>query len=155
MEQEDNNTYWEISNDESEDLGESTLSSDIEEDDWDNRQEVIILDHVRRDKRIRITRVPLPKNGSFAITVIACTPLPVGAITPPLLKCQMSAIHISRESDVVQALPHPMAGGDQSVLEPNAGGDHNFPPHQKALWTWQHSPWRRSSSQDSLANHYQ
>jgi len=42
----------EISDDESEVLGESTLSSDIEEDDLDNQQVVLHLDQVRRDKII-------------------------------------------------------------------------------------------------------
>jgi len=37
MKQDDNDTDWEISENESEDLGESTLSSDIEEDDLDNQ----------------------------------------------------------------------------------------------------------------------
>jgi len=101
MKQDDDDTDQEISNDKSEYLGESTLLSDIEEDDLDNWQVVQHLDQARRDKTIRTTRVPLPKKRSCAITVIAHTPLPVGAIAPPLLKCLKSAINISRESDVV------------------------------------------------------
>jgi hypothetical protein len=128
MKQDDDDVEREISNDESEDLGESTLSSDIEEDDLDIRQEVLHLDQARRDKTIRTTRVPPPKKRSRADTVIARAPLPnlrhpAGAIAPPLLKRQKSAINISRESDVVQALPLP-----------KASGDHNVPQHQKATF---------------------
>ena len=128
MKQDDDDVDREISNDESEDLGESTLSSDIEEDDLDIRQEVLHLDQARRDKTIRTTRVPPPKKRSRADTVIARAPLPnlrhpAGAIAPRLLKCQKSVINISRESDVVQALPLP-----------KASGDHNVPQHQKATF---------------------
>jgi hypothetical protein len=139
MEQNDDDTDQYISNDESEDPGQSTLSSDIEEDDLDIRQEVLHLDQPRRDKTIRTTRVQPPKKRSRADTVIACAPLPnlrhlAGAIPPPLLKRQKSVINISRESDIVQALPLPKAGGDENVPQPKAGGDHNVPQHQKATF---------------------
>ena len=52
MKEDDHDTDGEISNDESEDPGESTLSSDIEEDDVDIRQEVLHQHQVRRDKTI-------------------------------------------------------------------------------------------------------
>jgi hypothetical protein len=39
--EDDDNTDWEISNDESHDVGASTMSSDIEEDDLDNLKEVL------------------------------------------------------------------------------------------------------------------
>jgi len=55
MNQDDEDTDREISKDESEDAGESTLSSNIEEDDLDIWQEVRHLDHARRDKTIRPT----------------------------------------------------------------------------------------------------
>ena len=139
MMQDDDDIDREISNDESEDLGESTLSSDIEEEDLDIPQVVLHLDQARRDKILRTTRVPLPKKRSCADTVIARAPLPnlrhpAGAIAPQLLKCQKSVINISRESDVVQALPLPKAGGDQRVPQPKAGGGHNVPHHQKATF---------------------
>jgi len=51
-----------------------------------------------------------------------------------LLKRQKSAINISRESDIVQALPFPKASGDQNVPQPKAGGDHNVPQHRKATF---------------------
>jgi hypothetical protein len=140
--QDDNHNNREISKNESEDPGESTLSSDIKVDDLDNQQqEVLHLDQARRDKTLRTTRVPPPKKRSRADTVIARTSLPnlrhpAGAIAPPLLKRQKSTINILRESDVVptQALPLLKTGGDQNVPQPKAGGDHNVPPHQKATF---------------------
>jgi len=93
MNQDDDDTNQEINNDESEDTGEFTLSSNIEEDDLDIRQVVPHSDQVRCDKTIRSTRVLLPKKWSRTDTVIAHTPLPnlrhpVAAIAPLLLKCQ-------------------------------------------------------------------
>ena len=77
MKQDDDDTdREEISDDKSEVLGESTLLSDIEEDDLDNRQEVLHLDQARHDKIIRTTRVPQPKKRNCANTVIARTSLP-------------------------------------------------------------------------------
>ena len=53
MKQDDDDTdREEISDDESEVLGESTLQSDIEEDVLDNQQEVLHRDQARRDKII-------------------------------------------------------------------------------------------------------
>ena len=139
MNDDDDNTDWEISNHQSDAAGVSTLSSDIEQDELDIWQEVLHPDQARRDETLRTTRVPLPKQGSRADTVIACTRLPnlrhsFAAIVPPLLKRHKSAINISRESDVVQALLLPMAGGDHNVPQPMAGGDHNVPQHQKATF---------------------
>ena len=141
MKRDDNETDREISNNESHDLGESTLSSDIEEDNLDNQQEVLHRDQACHDKTIRTTRVPPRKECSRAYTVIACTPLPnlrhpAGAIPPPLLKRQKSTINISRKSDIVQALLLPKAGGDQNgpQQKPSGGGDHNVPQHQKGTF---------------------
>jgi len=137
MKQDDNDTDREISENESEDLGESTLSSDIEEDDLDNQQEVLNQDQARRDKTIRTTRAPPPKKRSRADTVIAHTSLPnlrhqARAMAAPLLKRQKSTINISRESDIVQALPLPKAGGDHNMPQQKpGGGDQNVPQHQK------------------------
>jgi len=134
-------TDREISENKSENPGESTLSSDIEEDDLDNQPEFQQLDQERCDKTIQTTRIPLPKKRSRADTVIARTSLPnlrhpARAIAPPLLKREKSTINISRESDVVpaQALPLPKTGGDQNIPRPKAGGDHNVPQHQKATF---------------------
>jgi hypothetical protein len=141
MKQDDDDTdREEISDDESEVLGESTLSSDIEEDDLDNQQEVLHLDQARRGKIIRTTRVPQPKKRNRADTVIARTSLPnlrhpAGAMAPPLLKRQKSTINLSRESDIVQALPLPKAGGDYNMPQQKpSGGDRNVPQHQKATF---------------------
>ena len=140
MKQDDDDVHREISENESQHFGESTLSSDIEEDDLDIRQEVLRLDQVRHDKTIRTTRVPPPKNLSRADTVIAPTSLPnlrhpARAMAPPLLKRQKSTINISRESDIVQALPLPKAGGDHNMPQQKpGGGDHNVPQHQKATF---------------------
>jgi hypothetical protein len=117
MTKDDNDTQREISENESEDLEESTLSFDIEEDNLENQQEVLQVDQACRDKTIRTTSDPPPKNQSRADTVIARTSLPnlrppAGAMAPPLLKQPKSAINISRESDIVQAIPLPKAGGD-------------------------------------------
>jgi len=139
MKQDDDDTDRVISNDTSEDPAESTWSSNIEEDNLDNGQEVLHLDQARRDKTIRTTRVPLLEKWSHADTVIDRTPLPnlqhpVGAIAPPLLKRQKSVINTSRESDVLQALPLLKAGGDHHVPQPKASGDHNVPQHQNATF---------------------
>jgi hypothetical protein len=56
-------------------------------------------------------------------------------MVPPLLKRQKSTINISRESDIVQALPLPKAGGDHNMPQQKpGGGDHNVPQHQKATF---------------------
>jgi len=120
IKQDDNDTDQEISENESEDLGESTLSTDIEEDYLDNQQEVLHLDQAHGDKTIRTTRVPPPKKRSRADTVIARTSLPnlrhpAGAMAPVLFKHQKPTFNISRESDIVPALPLPKAAGDQNV----------------------------------------
>jgi hypothetical protein len=59
MKQDDDDTNQEISNDKSEDLGVSTMFSDIEEDDLHYRHQVLHLDQARCDKKIRATWVPL------------------------------------------------------------------------------------------------
>ena len=115
------------------------MSSDIEEDDLDIRQEVLHLDQARLDKTIRTTRVQPPKKQSRADTVIGSAPLPnlqhpAWVIAPPLFKRQKSVISISRESDVVQALPLPKASGDQNVPQRKVSGDHNIPQHQQATF---------------------
>jgi len=61
MKQDNDDTDWKISNIASEDPGVSTLSSNIEDDDLDNRQVVLHLDQVPHDNTIQTTKVPLPK----------------------------------------------------------------------------------------------
>jgi len=81
----------EISDDENEDTGESTFSSDIEQDDLDHQQEVLYLGQACRDKSLRTARVPLPKTWSCADTLIARPLLsnsrnPPATMAPPLPK---------------------------------------------------------------------
>jgi hypothetical protein len=143
----DDDTDQDIGDDESEgeseDTWETTLSSDIEEDDLDHQQQVLLLGQARRDKSLRTTRVPLPKKRSRADTVIARPLLPnprkpPGSMAPPLLKRQKSALlNKSSESDratSAQALPQPKSSGDQNALQPKASADQNVPQHQKATF---------------------
>jgi len=136
-------TDQELSDDESEYPGESTLLSDIKEDDLDHQQEVLLLGQAHRDKSLRTTRVPLPKKRSCANTVIARPPLPnprnaAGVMAPPLLKCQKSTLlNKLSESDrapSTQVLPLRMSSGDQNVPQPKASADQNVPQHQKATF---------------------
>jgi len=90
-------TDQEISDEDSEDTTESTLSSDIEADDLDNQQVVLPVDRACRDKSLRTTRVPLPRKRIRADTVIACPPLPNSRNLPaamglPVRKCQKSSL---------------------------------------------------------------
>jgi hypothetical protein len=68
----DDDTDQDISDIESKDTGESTLSSNIKEDDLDHQLEVLLLGQPGRDKSLRTTRVPLPKTCSRADTYNAC-----------------------------------------------------------------------------------
>jgi len=140
VKQDDDDSDREISEDEIDCPGKSTLSSNIEDDDLDNQLEVLHRDQACRDKTIRTTRVPLRMKRSCAATVIARTSVPnwrhpAGAIAPPLLKCHKSNTNILRESDVIpaQALPLPNADGDENVPQPMAGGDRNVPHHHRAI----------------------
>jgi len=128
---------------ESEDTGESTSSSDLEEEDLDHQQEVLLPGQVRQDKRLRTTRVPLPKKRSRGDTVNARPLLPnsqkpPGSMAPPLLKRQKSALlNKSSESDrapSAQAQPQPKSSGDQNAPHPKASAVQNVPQHQKATF---------------------
>jgi len=61
----------------SKDTGESTSSSDIEEDNLDHRYEILLVGQLHRKKPFRTTRGPFPKNRSRANTVIAHPLLPI------------------------------------------------------------------------------
>jgi hypothetical protein len=54
VKQDDNDTDRKISEFESQVLGESTLSSDIEEDDLNNQQEVLHLDQPHRENQYEL-----------------------------------------------------------------------------------------------------
>jgi len=93
----DDETDQEISDDNHQGTRECTLSSDIEEDDFDHHQEVIHLGQARQEKLLRTTSVPLRKKRRCADTVIAHPPLPnsrnrPAAMAPPLLKHQKSSL---------------------------------------------------------------
>jgi hypothetical protein len=140
MTQDDDDTAREINENDSEDLGECTLSSHIEEDDLDNQQEVLHFDQMRRYKTIRTTRVPQPMKQSRADTAIVRTSLPnlrhpAGTIAQPLLKRLKSAINISHVSDILQVLSLPKVGRDQNIPQHKPGrGDHNIAKQQKATF---------------------
>jgi len=57
-------TDQEIGDGDSEDTGESTLSSHIEDDDLEHQQEVLHLGQEHWDKSLRTTKIPLPRNGA-------------------------------------------------------------------------------------------
>ena len=69
-------TNQELSGDESEGPGESTISFDIKDDNWDHRQDVLLLGQARWDQSLQTTRVPLPMKQGGADNVIARPPLP-------------------------------------------------------------------------------
>jgi hypothetical protein len=115
-------TNQEIGDDDSEDTGESTFSSDIEEDDLNHQQVVLHLGQVRWEKSLRTTRVLLRKKQSHADTVLARPPLPKSqnlpaAMAPPLLKRQRSSV-LSKLSDSDRA-----AFTRALVLPNKSGGD--------------------------------
>jgi len=133
-----------ISNDNSEDTGESTVSSDIEEDDSDHQQEVLHLVQVCWDKSLRTTRVPLPKTQSHADTVIAPPPLPnsrnlPAAMAPLLLKRQKSSLFNNLpESDSAPStralvLPN-KCSRHQNIPQPKASSDQNVPQQKEGTF---------------------
>ena len=63
-------TDQEIGDDDSEDTGESTLSSDIEGDDLDYQQDVLHLGQPHQNKSFCTERVPLPKNRAVPILAL-------------------------------------------------------------------------------------
>ena len=101
----DNDTNQDIADGESDETGETTLSSDIEEVDLDHQQEVLLLDKACPDTSSESPRVPLPKIRCHADTVIGRTLVshprkPPGSIASPLLKRHKSALlNKSSESD--------------------------------------------------------
>jgi hypothetical protein len=106
IQQEDDDTDQEITDNAREATGESTLSSEIEDDDLNNQQEILHLDQACCDKTIRTTMVPLQEKRSCADTVVARAPFRnlqphARGIATPLIKCRKSAINMSVESDIV------------------------------------------------------
>ena len=135
-------TDQQIGDDDSEDTRESTLPSDIKEDNLDHQQEVLHLGQARREKSLCTTRVPLPKKPSRADTVIPHPPLPnsrnlPAAMAPSQLKRQKSSLlNKLSESDSAPSawalvLPN-QSSGDQNSPQPKASSNQNVPQHQKA-----------------------
>jgi len=133
-----------IGDNDSEDTRESTLSSNIEEDDLDYHQQVLHLGQARRNKLLRTTRVPLPKEWSRADTVIARPLLPnsrnlPAAMAPPLLKRQKSSL-LNKLSESDRASPGRAlvlpnkSSGDQNSPQPKASSDQKVPQHQNATF---------------------
>jgi len=127
----------------SEDTRETTLSSDMEQEDLDHQQQVLHLGQAHRHKSSRTARVPLPMKRSHADTVIVHPLLPnprkpPWSMAPPLLKHQTSAlINNSSGSDdapSAQALPQPKSSGDQNAQQPKASANQNIPQHQTATF---------------------
>jgi len=140
----DDDTNPQIADDDSENTGEYTFLSDINEDHLDHQQEVLHLGLMRQEKSLRTTRVPLPQKRGHADTVIACPlhpncqNLPV-AMAPPLLKCQKSSLvnklFNSDHAPSAWALVHPnMSSGNVNIQQPKASCDQNVPHHQKATF---------------------
>jgi len=140
----DDETDQEIDDADSEDTGESTLSSDSEENHLVHRHEVLHSGQACQGKSLRTTMVPLPKKWSHANTVIAHPPLPnsrnlPAAMAPPLLKCPKSSLlNKLSESDrapSARALVLPnKSSGDQNIPHSKANSDQNIPQHQKGTF---------------------
>jgi hypothetical protein len=76
MQQNANDMDWEMSENNSEDLRESTLSSDIYNHQLHNHQDVLHSDQVHHDTTIQTIRLPLSTTPSHADTFSVCTSLP-------------------------------------------------------------------------------
>jgi len=142
MKQNDHTDY-KISQDESENNRESTLSSEIKEDNLNHQQEVQLWGQASRDDSLQPTGVPLPKQQSRADNVIAHPPVP-NSRKPPRsmalqqLQCQKSALldrlSQSDSAPYAQALAPPKSSGDKNAPQPKASADQNVPQHQMATF---------------------
>jgi len=137
----DDDTDQEISDEENEDYGVSTLHSNIKDNHFDQQHEDLLPGQACRDKSLGTPKVPLPKKRTCADTVIAClllpnSPISAVSIAPRLLNNQQSTFLNKRsESDHVpssQALPLRKSGGDHNVPQPKPSAEQILPQHQKA-----------------------
>jgi len=142
MKQNDN-TNQEISDNTSENTGESTWPADNKEDDLHYEQEVVHLGEVRWDKSLQTTRIPLPKKESCTDTFIAHPPLPnsrnpAETMAPELLTSKESTLlNKLSESDHApssQVLPLCKSKADHNVPHQKASADENIPQHQTAMF---------------------
>ena len=136
----DDHTNQDISDD-GNDTGESTISSDIEENNLHHHQKVLLLGQANWNVSLQMIWVPLPKKCSHADTVIACPLLtnswePPGAMARPLLKHQKSLIvnNLSMSDQTPSAQALLKSSWDQNVPQPMASGKQNVPQHQKATF---------------------
>jgi len=136
----DDGTDQQIGYEDCEDTRESTLSSNIEEDNLVHQPEVLHLGQARWDKSVPSTRVPLPKTRTRADTVMARPPLTntrnkSAPMALPLLQRQNSALlNKLSESDSTPSAPALVlpnqSSGDQDIPQPKASSDQNVPQHQ-------------------------
>jgi hypothetical protein len=141
LKQDNDDTDWEICDNGCESSRESTLVSDIEEDNVDKWHDDFDKDQVGHYKPLGTRRALQQRKRSNTDTAVAHTLLSnlghlAGAITPALLKCEKSTINIFCQSDVVRAhaLPLPKSGGEHTVPHHKASGDHSIPPHHGATF---------------------
>ena len=137
MKQNDDNTDREISENESEDPGESTLSSDIKQDDFGQPAGGPIsrpgaLRYNNMNNKGSSTKGTEP-CGHCHCHHFTCKSATFGwGHRTTIAQVAKSTIDILCESDVVpaQAIPLLKAGGAQRVPQPEASRDHNVYQHQ-------------------------
>jgi hypothetical protein len=78
----DDKTNYKIGDDDSEDTGDSTMSSDIDEENLDNQEDVLHLGQACRGMSFCTTRVQLPKERSHTDIIIARPLLPNSRYLP-------------------------------------------------------------------------
>jgi len=144
----DEDTDQSIGDDESEgkreDTGDSTISSDIEEDDLDHQVQFPLFGQAHWDKSLRNTRVLLTKKLSCANTASARPLLPnswtpLGSVAPPPLLKHQNSTFLNKSSDSdhapsAQMLPQPKSSGDQNAPQPKASADQKVSQHQQATF---------------------
>jgi len=128
----DYDTDQEISDGDSQDIRESTISSNINEANLNCQEEFPLLGQVCLDMLLHTTMFPLPMEFSQADTLIACPPLPnsqnpPGVMAPWMLKRQKSSL-LNRSSKTDHAL------SAQMLPLPKASGDWNVPQQQLAIF---------------------
>jgi hypothetical protein len=138
----DNQTNYEIGDDESADIDVSTFSSGLEENGFHQQLEVLHLGQARRDLTLPTTRFPLPEKWRSADAVMACPPHPYyrtlpGAIAPLLLNPQKSFFYNKlSQSDYTPSAREVVlsnkSSGDQNIPQPKACSDQNVPEHHTA-----------------------
>jgi len=139
----DDDSNQELINNKSDDPRDSTLTSDIKDDDVDCQRKVLLLGQVHWDKMLRTTRVPQLKKHGCADIVIAHPPHTnsthtARAMAPTLLKRQklsfFNNLSMSNHAPSTQALPLRKSSGEQIVPQPKAYAGQNVLQYQKATF---------------------